>query len=263
MEHRRDVRSGDLRAGAASSSGRGQKSTVGRAGVWVGARDRAEDAGVFDSAGLPAEGTRETAEARPVGGRDRRHSGRRQDEASEAAPHGPADLCSPRRPSLPVDCVHSASEIAQVQLEHDNFFLNLNLPPASGPAIDPHPVPLMTGRKFAKCLQQNAHWFSAAGIFDLSFGTSTSTTVLGNAAGGNDVTGLAFVFVGDEENAPESLGAGISVAVQYGFKPGLGNAGGMLTRDFAEGLTGYYEAKGIFDLTLTGALALDCALDAF
>ncbi len=33
----------------------GTKSTVGSAGVWTGTGDRAQDAGLFDSAGLPAE----------------------------------------------------------------------------------------------------------------------------------------------------------------------------------------------------------------
>ena len=63
----------------ASGSGGGQESTVGSARVWTGAGDRAQDAGLFDSAGLPAERAGEAAQTGAVGGRDRRHSGRRQE----------------------------------------------------------------------------------------------------------------------------------------------------------------------------------------
>src|SRR5271155_2514380 len=92
VEHRRDVPGGDLWTYTPSGFSRGQKSTVGRAGVWTGARDSAEDAGLFDSAGLPAERAGEAAQAGAVDRRDRRHSGRRQDQTRQAAAYRPADL---------------------------------------------------------------------------------------------------------------------------------------------------------------------------
>ncbi len=94
VEHRRDVPSGDLWACAAGGFGGGMKSTGGSAGVWTGAGDGAEDAGIFGSAGLPAAAAGEAAQAGAVAGRDRRHSGRRQEPPREAAAHGQADLRS-------------------------------------------------------------------------------------------------------------------------------------------------------------------------
>src|SRR5208283_4966521 len=90
--HRRDVPSGDLWAYTASGFSRGQKSTIGRTGVWLGPGDGTQDVGLFDSARLPAERATEAAQAGAVDGRDRRHSGRRQDQASQAAAHRQADL---------------------------------------------------------------------------------------------------------------------------------------------------------------------------
>jgi hypothetical protein len=43
MEHRRDVRGGDLRSGTTSGSGGGQESACGGQGDWALARDSAED----------------------------------------------------------------------------------------------------------------------------------------------------------------------------------------------------------------------------
>src|SRR5208283_4429749 len=92
--HRRDVPGGDLWTYTASGFSRGQKSTVGSTGVWTGPGDRAQDVGLFDSAGLPAERAREAAQVGAVGGRDRHDSGRRQDQTSQAAAYRPADLRS-------------------------------------------------------------------------------------------------------------------------------------------------------------------------
>src|ERR1022692_1686087 len=85
VEHRRDVLSGDLWACTASGFSRGQKSTVGSAGVWTGAGDGTQDVGVFDSAGLPGEKGGDRAQTGAVGRRDRRHPRRRQDQTSQAA----------------------------------------------------------------------------------------------------------------------------------------------------------------------------------
>jgi hypothetical protein len=94
VKHRRDVRSGDLWACTASGFSRGQKSTVGGAGVWAGAGYGAQDVGVFDSTGLPAERAGEAAQTGAVGRRDRRHPPRRQDQTRQAATYGEADLRS-------------------------------------------------------------------------------------------------------------------------------------------------------------------------
>src|SRR5450631_1563045 len=95
VEHRRDVPGGDLWAYTACGFGRGQKSTVGSAGVWTGPRDDTQDVGLFDSAGLPAERASEAAQAGTVGRRDRRDSGRRQVQTSQTAAYRAADLRSP------------------------------------------------------------------------------------------------------------------------------------------------------------------------
>ncbi len=150
---------------------------------------------------------------------------------------------------------------------------------------------------FGKCFKQNAHWFSAVGVFDLVAGTDASETIWGNIVGGNDVTGLALVFVGDPENAPESVGAVIGTGVEKAIPLGAGNpllvggnvTGGPYIQDFLgwsktgklyaggpgrpeqvlrrTGLTKALktakvlgEAKEILDLGLAGALAVDCWL---
>ena len=66
MEHRRDVPGGDLWAYTPSGFSRGQKSAVGRAGVWILPRDGAQDVGLFDPAGLPAERVSEVSQAGAV-----------------------------------------------------------------------------------------------------------------------------------------------------------------------------------------------------
>ena len=55
----------------------------------------AQDAALLDSTGLLAEGVGSAAETGAVAGRDRRHSGRRQEQTSQAAAHGEADLRPP------------------------------------------------------------------------------------------------------------------------------------------------------------------------
>ncbi len=142
------------------------------------------------------------------------------------------------------------------------------------------------GSKFADCLKNNAHWYSAAGVVDLLAGTNFSDTVVGNAIGGNDVTGIALMFVGGPENGSESAGAGISQSIEHGVLPGIGNQlfiGGnsantfqtliprlgrpaqalarvpALTK-FLEAASGYFEAKALLDLGLAGALAVNCGL---
>jgi len=151
-------------------------------------------------------------------------------------------------------------------------------------------------KDFGKCLKQNAHLYSAVGIVDLVTGsvapylglegTDLSESAAGNVLGGNDVTGLAFVFVGDPENAPESIGAVISTSVEKGIPLGVGNQlfiGGNspnhIQRLFprvgrppqalarSAGLTKALklaekaaEWKALLDLGLAGALALDCSL---
>src|ERR1700731_5184838 len=92
MEHRRDVRGGDLWTCTASSSSRGQESAGGSQGVWAFARYGTEDARVRGAARLPAPAADQAAEAGPVVGRHRRHSERRQAEASQAAAPVEADL---------------------------------------------------------------------------------------------------------------------------------------------------------------------------
>jgi len=59
------------------------KSTGGSAGVWDIARVGGEDAALLGTAGLPAAAGGAAPEAGSVGGRDRRHPGRRQDAASK------------------------------------------------------------------------------------------------------------------------------------------------------------------------------------
>jgi hypothetical protein len=54
MGHRRDVYSGNLRAGAVSGSGRRTEPLIGGAGVWCFAQDDSEDADVLGSARLSA-----------------------------------------------------------------------------------------------------------------------------------------------------------------------------------------------------------------
>src|ERR1019366_2448698 len=92
MEHRRDVPGGDIRACTACGSSRGPESASGSQGVWTFARDGTEDAAVRGAARLPAAAADQAAQAWPVVGRNRRHSGRRQAEAGEAAAHSEADL---------------------------------------------------------------------------------------------------------------------------------------------------------------------------
>lgn len=143
-------------------------------------------------------------------------------------------------------------------------------------------------RDFGQCIQQNAHFYSLAGVVDLVFDTNTSETVAGNIIGGNDVTGLALLVAGEPENAPESLGAAVAVSVDEGIPAGIGNqlfVGGnspnhvqtlfpqvgrppqALPRD--PSLTNalkigkeIIELKKAIDLGFTGALALDCAIGA-
>src|SRR5208282_1451026 len=92
MEHRRDVPGGDIRTCAAGGSCRGPESASGSQGVWPFARDGTEDAAVRSAARLPATAADQAAQAGPVAGRDRRHSGRRQAETCEATAHREADL---------------------------------------------------------------------------------------------------------------------------------------------------------------------------
>lgn len=151
---------------------------------------------------------------------------------------------------------------------------------------------------FGDCLKENAHWYSLAGISDLTIGTDISQTTFGNIVAGNDVTGLALAFVGDPENDPEGIGAAVSTSIDQGLRNGIGSpllvggnvntgpyiqdflgwsktgkmyAGGpgrpeqALARGtgfgkFANLLKDLAELKEAVDLGLAGALALDCAL---
>ena len=92
MGHRRYVHGGTVCASAAGGSCRGQEPASGGPGVWAGAEDDRQDAGVFLAARLPAAEAGPAAQAGTVAGRDRRHSGRGQAAAEEAAAHGQADL---------------------------------------------------------------------------------------------------------------------------------------------------------------------------
>jgi len=76
MEHRRDVRGGDLRSGTTSGSSGGQESACGGQGVWAVARDGSEDARVRGAARLPTPATDQAAQVGAVARRHRRHSGR-------------------------------------------------------------------------------------------------------------------------------------------------------------------------------------------
>ena len=64
MGHRRDVYDGDLRAGAASGSGRRTEPSIGGAGVWCLSKDDSEDADILGSDGLSAA----TADTAPQAG---------------------------------------------------------------------------------------------------------------------------------------------------------------------------------------------------
>lgn len=75
-----------------SGSGGGQKSTAGSAGLRTGAHDGTQDVWLFDSARLPPKRASEATQSGDVGGRDRRDSGRRQDQTSQTGAHRPADL---------------------------------------------------------------------------------------------------------------------------------------------------------------------------
>src|SRR5271168_5648556 len=92
MGHRRDVRGGDLWTRTAGGSSRGQESAGGSQGVWAVARDGTEDAAVRGAARLPATAADQAAQAGAMVGRHRRHSERRQAEASQAAAYGKAYL---------------------------------------------------------------------------------------------------------------------------------------------------------------------------
>src|SRR5664280_2509712 len=74
MGHRRDVYGGNLRAGAASGSGRRTEPSIGGAGVWCLSQDDSEDADVLGSAGLPATTADTAAQVGAVAGRHRCHS---------------------------------------------------------------------------------------------------------------------------------------------------------------------------------------------
>src|ERR1017187_9927591 len=82
----------EIRACTACGSCRGPESASGSQGVWAIAGDGTEDAAVHGAARLPATAADQAAQAWPVAGRNRRHSGRRQAEAGEAAAHSEADL---------------------------------------------------------------------------------------------------------------------------------------------------------------------------
>src|ERR1017187_9276546 len=78
VEHRRGVHSGVVWAGAASGRRRQDERTRCGPGVWVGARDGAEDAALFGAAWLPKTATGAPAEAGRLDGSHRPDPGRRQ-----------------------------------------------------------------------------------------------------------------------------------------------------------------------------------------
>jgi len=90
---------------------------------------------------------------------------------------------------------------------------------------------------FDRCLKENAHNYSLVGFVDLVTGsiapyldlegTDLSESVLGNVVGGNDVTGIALLLVGDPENAPEAIGAVATKGTEIGLIGGYGFAGGI------------------------------------
>jgi hypothetical protein len=92
MEHRRDVRGGDLRTCTASGSRRRQESAGGGQRVWPFARYSTEDAAVRSAARLSVTAADQASEAGAVAGRHRRYSERRQ-----AAAHIEADLGAAKR----------------------------------------------------------------------------------------------------------------------------------------------------------------------
>src|SRR3974390_3654576 len=94
MEHRRDVRGGDLWTCTASGSSRREESAGGSQGVRAFTGDGREDAAVRGAARLPASAADQAAEAGAVAGRDRRHSERRQAEASQAEAYTQAGLAA-------------------------------------------------------------------------------------------------------------------------------------------------------------------------
>ena len=96
MGHRRDVYGGDLRAGAASGSGRRTEPSIGGAGVWCLPQDDSEDADVLGSAGLSAATADTAAQAGALAGRDRRHSERGQDAARQPLPLETGSRCPAR-----------------------------------------------------------------------------------------------------------------------------------------------------------------------
>src|ERR1035437_2222253 len=97
MEHRRDVPGGDIRACTSCGSCRGPESAGGGQGVWAIAGDSTQDAAVRGAARLPAATADQTAQVGAVAWRNRRHTERRQAEASEATAHGEADLLAAKR----------------------------------------------------------------------------------------------------------------------------------------------------------------------
>jgi len=62
--------------------------------------------------------------------------------------------------------------------------------------------------------------FSLVGIADRVFGTNARDTFLGNLIGGNDVTGVASIFTGDDPTG--SLASAVSVSAGNGLKNGIG-----------------------------------------
>ena len=65
MEHRRDVRGGDLRTSTASGSSRGHESTGGSQAVWAFARYGTEDARVRGATRLPAAAADQASQVGP------------------------------------------------------------------------------------------------------------------------------------------------------------------------------------------------------
>jgi hypothetical protein len=143
------------------------------------------------------------------------------------------------------------------------------------------------GESFGDCVKRNSSNFSMVGLAENALSaagveTGISESFVGNLLAGNDVTGVAFVFVGDEETAEESLAASLSASTSMAVpsaveKPlTVGGKSGVQRLFPPRGrppqallrvtkLTKAVKAakaanlfKGAVDLGFTGALAIAC-----
>jgi hypothetical protein len=192
----------------------------------------------------------------------------------------PAGFGGGDMPTLPPPYWGSAQQISDIMSGNWNRTLGF-------PTMDDAINPVMSLKpNVGDCMKRNAHWYSTVGVIDLVAGTNWSDTWWGNAIGGNDVTGAAFVFVGDDENGSESLGTAIYTGAQKGVVGGIGknlmkggNKGNVFQtliqkrgrpsqvlarsarfRKLLKMAHALAELKEAVDLGLSGALAVNCAL---